>query len=92
MGSHRTWATNQGTGKSWTLTPYTFEADVRLGLHLGPLTMGEGSIFLYVPSIGTPTPYLNYLVRPQREGMSLGLVGLDAQSGVVTKRGSPSLR
>ena len=42
-----------------------FVADVQVGLHVGPLTIGEDAVSDSVPAIGFPLPYLNCLVEPQ---------------------------
>jgi hypothetical protein len=40
MGVHGAWSTNQGGSRSWTQTPYTFVANMQLGLHVCPLRSG----------------------------------------------------
>lgn len=39
---------------TWTYAPYV--ADVKLGLHVGPLTVEVGFCLTLVPAIGSPSP------------------------------------
>jgi len=66
-----------GSRQELELEPYTFVANVKLGLQVGPLTSREGlSLF---PATGFPSPYLDWLVGPQWEMMCLVLLGRDDQ-------------
>ena len=57
------------------LGPYTFVANVLLGLHVGPLTIGAGAVSDSVVRFWIPL--LDCLVWPQWERMHLVLLQLD---------------
>lgn len=61
----------------------TFVPDVQLDLHVGPLTIGAGAVSDSVACHWIPFPYLDCLVGPQWERMSLALLQFDFQGGWV---------
>jgi hypothetical protein len=56
MEAHRDWTTNRKAHMSWTYVPYTYVADVQLGPHVSPLTIGARAISDSVVKLWIPFP------------------------------------
>ena len=71
------------------LEPYTFAVNVQLGLYVGPLTSGMGSVSISIPCHWIYFPCLDCLVGPQWKRMYLVLLRLDIPVGCGTYAGLP---
>lgn len=65
-GSSQSLGHQPGSIQELDLDPYIFVTNMQFGLHMDPLTNGVGALLVFVYAIGSPSPYLDCLVGPQR--------------------------